>query len=265
MIESPPLAIHTNISNYVADLRNIVRFGIHAPRRYQTIYINPLKVEYTIADLTLYKSAGMSGRVLDGDWDQKGYATVDSWIRTIIRKRIRLNYSWKDAGGYDRMMKKIEATGRADWCRSIDDVVRRHEDLNRLIAHLKNGGRFLSRREISPGNFRERGGVVIHVARNGELLFNAKGNHRLAIAQELGLVWIPAQVGIVHLEAVKSGAFRKLTRRPAYSQHPPRCSVYSRASRRSVKPQDHLNGAPAAGLEASPDAAESARDYSPGT
>src|SRR5690606_33747038 len=106
------------------------------------------KVEYTVADLALYKSAAMSGRVLDGDWDKKGYATVDSRVRTIIRKRIRLNYSWEEAGAYDRMIKSIEATGRADWCRSIEDVVRRHEELDRFIAHLKNGGRFLSRREI---------------------------------------------------------------------------------------------------------------------
>lgn len=212
MVEVPILRF---ISNIPADLLNVVRFGPAAPRRYQTIYVAPNDVRFIVRDPGRYKKYSLSGRVLEGDWDKRGASTQESWARSIIRERILYNKTWEELGAYDRMMQAVKRRGgMADGCRTLEDIRKRYAALDVLISHLKNGGQFLSRREMDSASFRECGGVVIHVARKGELLFSEKGNHRLAIAQEIGLSRIPAQVGVVHLQAVVTGAFCKLTRRP---------------------------------------------------
>jgi hypothetical protein len=217
MIKVAILQSYRSLQNFPADLRNAVRYGIHAPKRYQTIYINPRDVKFVVAEPSRYKPMRTSGEVLSGDWDLPGTPIGEN--TAFIHKRIQHNLPWKETGAYERMMAKIARFGTTDKCSNIDDVVRRYNELDRFISHLENGGRFLSRRETCPKTFREFGGVVIHIGRNGELLGSEKGNHRLVIAQELLLRWIPAQVGVVHSAAVMSGAFHKLTKQPPYSQH----------------------------------------------
>lgn len=209
------LKSYRTVQNFPADVRNVIRFGINAPKRYQTIFIDPQDVKFVVAEPFRYKPMRMSGKVMDGDWDRRGYSFTKSTARIFIRRRIHHNLPWQETGAYERMMKKIAEFGFADGCSGIEDVVQRYNELDKLISHLKAGGRFLSRRDICPENFREFGGVVIHIGRSGELFGSEKGNHRLAIAQELGLQCMPAQVGVVHIEAVRSGAYRKLTKKPS--------------------------------------------------
>lgn len=186
---------HRILQHLSTDILNCVRFGINAPGKIQTIYINPLEVKFIVANPSRYKASRMSGRILDGIWDTPpGSLVAENTARKFIRKRIRCNLTWAETGAYERMMTKIARFGTIDGCSSLNDVIMRYDDIDRFIAHLQAGGSFLSRRELDPGNLREMGGVVIHIGRNGELLGSEKGNHRLAIAQELALRWIPAQV-----------------------------------------------------------------------
>ena len=62
------------------------------------------------------------------------------------------------------------------------------------------------------GGYREMDGIFVHVGRSGDIIFGGGGAHRLAIAQGLKLERVPAQLGVVHREALMSGAFRKLCR-----------------------------------------------------
>ena len=51
------------------------------------------------------------------------------------------------------------------------------------------------------GNFRERGGILVHIGSDGEPCFAGAGYHRFAIAKILNLRF-PAQIGCVHIEAL---------------------------------------------------------------
>lgn len=56
---------------------------------------------------------------------------------------------------------------------------------------------------MTPRCLRESGGVYVHINRNGEAIFGGGGIHRFAIARILSLDTIPAQLGVVHEEALK--------------------------------------------------------------
>ena len=102
------------------------------------------------------------------------------------------------------MMKDILAVRkRWDDCTDFNDVVSRYARLDELFSYLQGGGKFRTRKELyGSRTFREQGGVYIHIDREGNPVFGGGGCHRLALAKILQLDIIPAQLGIVHHEAV---------------------------------------------------------------
>jgi hypothetical protein len=211
------LNLNIALESIPRDVANAVRFGLAAPRKHQTIYVDPRRVVHCVKDPARFNDTSFSGQVLDGDWDQPGVLCAETVVARWVRARIN-GATWREAGAYDGMLKAISERGRIDGCSNLDDIVARYERLDELIRWLKSGNEFLRENKVRKRYFRECAGVLVHVGRNGELLHGAKGNHRLAIAREIGLRWIPAQVGVVHRKAVESGAFRALTRRPDYPQ-----------------------------------------------
>ena len=81
------------------------------------------------------------------------------------------------------------------------EIVLRYEELDNIYYQIKKEGRLKSQSELFEGNFREKGGVLIHIGPNGEPYFGLKGNHRFAIAYILNIP-IPAQIGLVHKSSV---------------------------------------------------------------
>lgn len=186
------------------DIPNLLRFGPSAPRAGQRIYINPRSVNKWAARFTRRDT----GKVVDGDWDNAVLPLIEIPKIRIVHRRIGDGVSWQEAGAYDNLMRRIADHGPRDGCSDLDDVKARYDRVDALIEHLAKGGRFLTSAEM--GGYREFGGVYVHVGRNGEPIFGGGGCHRLAIAQALGLECIPAQLGVVHRQALTNGAFRSL-------------------------------------------------------
>ena len=189
-----------------SDLANLVRFGLGAPRAGQRIYIDPRSVESWVSAF----GRRDTGRVLDGDWDKTSAPFANIPKAGIVHRKISQNLTWEEAGAYDNMLRLIRERGDHDECRNIYDIQERYRRLDALVEHLAAGGRYLTATEL--GGIREFGGIYIHVGRYGEALFGGRGCHRLAIAQALGLKSVPAQVGVVHLQAVQNGSFHRLTK-----------------------------------------------------
>ena len=191
-----------------SDFTNLFRFGFGAPRAGQRIYIDPKSVDSWVSAFDRRDT----GRVLDGNWDKTSTPFSNIFKVGIVHRKISQNITWEEAGAYDNMLRLIRERGDHDECRNIDDIRERYRRLDTLIEHLASGGRYLTATEL--GGMREFGGIYIHVGRYGEALFGGSGCHRLAIAQALGLKSVPAQVGVVHLQAVQNGKFHKLARPP---------------------------------------------------
>ena len=56
--------------------------------------------------------------------------------------------------------------------------------------------------ELDEKNYKEEGGILIHIGPSGELVFSETGSHRLAFAIILGIEKIPVQIGVVHKDAI---------------------------------------------------------------
>ncbi len=117
--------------------------------------------------------------------------------------------SWSDTGIYEVMLDLIAKRGKVDGCRNLKDVQDRYERLDGVFSTVSEEGRLRVMSAVNPKNFREVGGVYFHIGRDGNPIFGGGGQHRLAIALILGIEHIPAQLGVIHPDALKTlGAYR---------------------------------------------------------
>lgn len=191
---------------YARDFLNILRFGIKAPRSAQLFFLNPSVVRYSLSEKTLPRR--LTGMVKDGDWDLNVCPIHENIRVRICRNHFVEGKTWKEAGAIELMEKSLQESEMVDNCSSMNDVYKRYENLDMLYANLKKGGKFKTRKELDKRNFRERGGIYIHIGREGEPILQA-GSHRFAIALYVGLKHIPAQLGVVHRKAINNGLFKK--------------------------------------------------------
>lgn len=131
----------------------------------------------------------------------------------ICRKHFLAGASWEKTGIYAHALKRMKHGGKYDRCQDLDDVVERYQYLDQLYQELKGGKPFLSQLSLNTKNIREKGGIHIHIGRNQELLFSGGGHHRLAIAQILNLEEIPAQLGVIHKQAMSKDLMASLRKR----------------------------------------------------
>lgn len=116
---------------------------------------------------------------------------------------------WEETGIFQQMLEKIDADGKVDRLRTRDDVEERYRNLEALYSKVAAAGGLSPRGELIPGNFREEGGILVHIGPEGEPFFGKKGHHRLAMALALELEYIPAQLGVVLATAINHlAAFR---------------------------------------------------------
>lgn len=194
------------------DIVNRIRFGAAAPLSDMTIYGVPREITEFYAPGGGYPRLRrqQSGMVLGGDWDLRR-TDVEGNIKMIsCRMRWEGGADWRDTPIFQRMLDEIAAGEAPDDCKSPEDVAARYVALDRVFAQTRERGRLLTRSEL-PGHFRrEHGGVLLHVARDGTLLRAGGGQHRFAIAKILDLPEMPAQLGVVHRDALRSGVLDRL-------------------------------------------------------
>jgi hypothetical protein len=185
------------------------RYGSAAPRYAERIWIDPAACERAVE----HPGFVNSGEVRGGDWDQR---LVD--VESIDRIRFcRLHFveglSWEETGAIEAMARRVEDRDErltVDGCATLEDVEARYRRLDETFERCRREGRLLRREELPGRPFRENYGVVVHISRDGEPLFSWHGCHRLAIARILELPEMPAQVGVVHPDALPTwrGTFR---------------------------------------------------------
>lgn len=190
------------------DCHNILRYGLSAPRHSQLFYLDPQEVRQAISIGKWHRKD--TGKVVDGEWDLCVKNIDDVKKIKMVKERLLKELSWEDVGAYKHMEGLLKKYSCYDDCKSLDDVFLRYERIDKMIEALRSGGVYVKRSDIIRDNFRESGGVYIHIGRNGEYIFGIGGCHRLAIAQTLGIKKIPAQIGVVHKTAVKNGIWRRI-------------------------------------------------------
>jgi hypothetical protein len=196
----------------VRDLKAFIRYGANAPRRCERIWIDPAQCMTVVESF----SRASSGQIIGGDWDTGNNLVSDMPKIRMARLHWQDGLSWEDTGVYEYMMRRITSGGPLDGCSTLDDVKARYDKLDALFETVRREGRLRTREELGRRR-REKGGVYVHIGRNNRPVFGAGGCHRLAIAQIIGLKSIPAQLGVVHPESLRT--WRRLTARAAPLGH----------------------------------------------
>ena len=199
------------------DVLNRLRFGPSAPQSDELIWIRPRDVTHWYqpdpANGAPKFRRRHSGLVAGGDWD-KSRKLFGSQIKLDgIRDHFERGVPWQKTDLFDWMLKQIDEKGRADGCYNRDDLIRRYERLDKIYEEARRTGQLRPHGSVNKTRG-EQGGILVHIARDGTPLRDGGGMHRFAIAYILDLPKIPAQLGVIHDEAVKSGLMEELRQQP---------------------------------------------------
>ncbi|MGR3376153.1 hypothetical protein [Salipiger abyssi] len=188
----------------VRDLWNRFRYGADAPRSDERIYLPPCEIRDSYDANAGRKPLRRqhSGMIVAGDWDLCRTPFAENIKFQSCRMHYEDGVAWEDTPLFARMLRHLAEGRRPDGCVTHEDVVNRYETLDRIYEETQRRGRLLAQSELPEYFRREHGGILVHIDRNGQPLRASGGMHRLAIAQILKLPEVPAQLGVVHPEAI---------------------------------------------------------------
>ncbi|RQG89220.1 hypothetical protein EA462_12710 [Natrarchaeobius halalkaliphilus] len=182
-----------------------VRLGVslwkdHYPHPYRTIDVDPSEIEYYGGQFTnnpfryggTFSVAYYAGAtVRGGRWDNAKKSVTDLPKYTAVVDRYEKGIPWDETGIYDRILELAERGGSYDGCTTRADVSRRYKEIDELYTSIEGDG-------YSEDDSLDQ--VCVNIGRDGEIIFNGNGNHRLFIAKVLSLNEIPVRVLVRHEE-----------------------------------------------------------------
>lgn len=181
------------------DRANRRQYGIGAPRFAELLWVPLEQLQYAVKAGNTKQSA----RIIHRWPEDKAVPIGDLQTIQACLRHWRDGVSWEQTGIYDQMLASIRERGKVDRMRSLDDIRLRYRQLDQLYQEIMNAGGLSPRLELIKGNFREEGGILVHIGPNGAPYFGRKGHHRLAIALASGSAFIPAQLGVVHVDGLE--------------------------------------------------------------
>jgi hypothetical protein len=194
----------------IRDINNKINYGKNAPRFAEKIYVNPLDCKKAVDESALKNELNVSSsRMASGKIIETSKPFEESFPVKKIKKiqfcieHWEKDLSWKEVGAYDYMKKIIQANEKpVDGCFDMKDIINRYQKLDKIFNQIKREGELKPVQELDDFYFREFGGIYVHIGPDREPYLGMGGLHRFAIAMILELDEIPAQVGVVHKDAL---------------------------------------------------------------
>ncbi|WP_026915719.1 hypothetical protein [Christiangramia portivictoriae] len=200
-MENKLIEIKKYIYRSAVGFENKIKYGKNGPEFGELIYINPQEHDTYLS----FKHRSFSGRILEGDWDLQAQQGIEkNIIYQACIEHWEYDVPWEETGIYDFMINKIEKFGGfVDGCGNLKDVIIRYEKLDNLFQVIKSSRTFKTQKELNPKSFNENGGLLFHIGRDGKPIFGGGGMHRFSMAKILKLRNIPAQIGVIHPDAIE--------------------------------------------------------------
>lgn len=187
------------------DSENRKLFGDAAPKFAELLWIPTASIQFSAK----VGSSKDSAKVINQWPSTEIFPVQESPTIRACLSHWQNGVPWEETGIFSQMMAVIRDKGKVDRLKSQEDVLERYRELDKLYEKVAAKKSLSTRSELIPGNFREEGGILVHIGPSGEPFFGKKGHHRLAIAYALKLELIPAQIGVVHSSAIdKLSAYR---------------------------------------------------------
>jgi hypothetical protein len=134
--------------------------------------------------------------VKGGDWDlERRHVFADCLKARAIRERFVNNRPWIETELFAVAYKgRLEREGRIGRCRSLVDLANDYERrFDGLFKRLKRDGF-----QTDNGHGKRHSLPAFLIGRGGEVFIGNQGNHRLAMAQVLGLEQIAGRIVCQH-------------------------------------------------------------------
>jgi len=160
--------------------------------RYNIIQADPFMITKEVRYKDRYISPGV---VYDGPWDQLVSDFTDRIIPRSLINHFENGVDWKHTKYYQKMKMRVRYGREYRGCSSIENLPKYFESYDKLFEHIKSNGYELTS-DLEEGDKITEVGVSI--GRKGKLYWQREGQHRLMIAQILGIEKIPVQVTIRH-------------------------------------------------------------------
>lgn len=136
------------------------------------------------------------GSTVGGDWDARRESFSRLAAFRALERRFREGINWERTAYFQRHRDRI-LDGNTSYCSSVPELHRHCHRLDQLYARIDSSG-YQSQRALDGYPTHE---VMVNVARDGTLLYNSEGRHRLSIAKILDVPAIPMLVLAVHRDA----------------------------------------------------------------
>ena len=171
-----------------------------APDRYTAsdpfglITVDPDRITQSLLDTAPKRPQW--GRIVDGDWDQQPEPFAERAVPRGLKERFVDDRPWEETALYDAFSTQLQRFGTAWGYRSMTGFPDRCHAIERLHESLSEG---YQRQDQLAGVDRPRlahraDEIGVDIGRDGTVYWRAYGQHRLALAQLLGVESVPVLV-----------------------------------------------------------------------
>lgn len=140
-----------------------------------------------------------NGGVVGGQWDQNCDKFEDLEMYSGMRERYVEGLPWKDTDFYHDHLDRIKDRGVSLSCSSEKELKSHFNKVDDLYTGIKQNG-YLTQKELKNRVGPE---IRVNIGRDGELLYNNEGRHRLCIAKILDVNEVPVRVWVRHPEWIQ--------------------------------------------------------------
>ena len=141
------------------------------------------------------------GTVQPGEWDQPENKFEDLYVYQGLKEHFIEGVEWKNTKYFQLVCQWIENGYPVRGCENPEEYLQKCRETDELFARISKFG-FESQQEIT-GKFSAHE-IGVNVGRNGALLFNGDGHHRLSIAKILNIEQVPVIIIAQHKELDRS-------------------------------------------------------------
>lgn len=175
-------------------------------------YVDPDRIEFVSGGLTetepgayhLQRVDGFDpsavglGAVRGGAWDRSDARFESLAEYRALRSVVLDDADWRDTGLYVRHRSRIEDGHESFGCRTVAELDDRVASIDDLRERIERDG-YQPRRDAGADPLDE---IRVNLGRDGGVLYNDEGRHRLSLAKLLDVERVPVLVVARHAELV---------------------------------------------------------------
>lgn len=169
----------------------------HMQRRWEGRLHLPWLDQGRVARLPSLRRRWHAGAVLGGDWDRSIHAFADYHLSRVLRARFVQGAAWDEIPYVRRALRKVRV-GEPAWggrCRTEEDVRARCRYLDDLHDRLARHG-YSS--DVASEDRLDFTYFLVNIGRDGTIIRNNDGKHRIILAQLLGIATLRCRVLVRH-------------------------------------------------------------------